>query len=282
MLGTLVTIRAGGKGQAIVKKALEDGFSAVAKVARLMSFHEESSDISRLNAQARDGTVTVHPWTFEVLQAALDFSRKSDGVFDVTVAPQLVEWDYLPGLHHPIEEMGNWRDIVLEENCGVRFRRRLLIDLGGIAKGFAVDRGIEAMMGAGASDGFINAGGDARVFGDRAEALYLRNPTCAGGVAGVITLRERAIATSSTQFTRQRFKGAPVSALLDGRTRSAGAKTASVTVAARSCIEADALTKVVFALGGKAKAILESAQAEAVVVERNGRSRWLSKRNAPD
>jgi thiamine biosynthesis lipoprotein len=68
---------------------VEAAFAAVAKVQRLMSFHDMDSDLARLNREAAAHTVTVHPWTFEVLAVALDVQHRSAGVFDIAVAPVL-------------------------------------------------------------------------------------------------------------------------------------------------------------------------------------------------
>jgi FAD:protein FMN transferase len=104
---------------------LEAAFGAIEKVHRLMSFYDSASDVSRINGAALRRNVTVNPWTWRVLKAAQRFARESDGVFDVTAAQR---------------SNGNWHDIVLEENCAVRFRRRVIVDLGGIAKGFECRR----------------------------------------------------------------------------------------------------------------------------------------------
>src|SRR5262245_8934787 len=97
-LGTFVEIAATGPSAASVHAAIDDAFAAVATVHRLMSFHETASDVSRLNRHAAVEAVRVHPWTYEVLQAALDLHRRSAGVFDVTVAPALQALGLLPQL----------------------------------------------------------------------------------------------------------------------------------------------------------------------------------------
>ncbi len=275
LLGTIVDIQARGPGK-ITETALEAGFAAITRIQRLMSFHESESDVSRLNREAWHGTVKVHPWTWRVLKAAQEFSRRSAGVFDITIAPSLAEWNYLPALDAQVDERARWRDVVLLSNGGVRFRRRLAIDLGGIAKGFAVDRAVEAMRGAGASAGLVNAGGDARAFGEGAEIVGLRHPADPFNSAGTIALRQCALATSATYFSRERRNGGWVSPLIDGCTRRAMEGSLSVTVTAPTCLVADALTKIVFALGSKAASLLKTYRADALLIERSGRARWLS------
>lgn len=275
LLGTFVDIQARGPGK-MSETALEAGFTAITRIQRLMSFHETESDVSRLNREAWRESVKVHPLTWRVLKAAQEFSRRSAGVFDITIAPSLAELNYLPTLDAPTEECAQWRDIVLLGNERVRFRRKLAIDLGGIAKGFAVDRAVEAMRRAGASAGLVNAGGDVRAFGEGSEILRLRHPADPFHSAGTIALRQRAMATSAIYFSRERRNGGWVSPLIDGRTRRALAGSLSVTVTAPTCLVADALTKIVFALRGKAASLLKTYRADALLIERSGRAYWLS------
>ena len=94
--------------------------------------------ISRMNRDACYKRVRVHPWTWRVLKSAQEFSRNTGGIFDITMAGQLVKWNYLPRYGTRFGR-GSWRDIILEATGHVRFRRPSLIDFGGIAKGFAVD-----------------------------------------------------------------------------------------------------------------------------------------------
>ena len=125
--------------------AIDAAFLAIAHVHRLMSFHDPESEVSRMNRDACYKRVRVHPWTWRVLKSAQEFSRNTNGIFDITMAGQLVKWNYLPAGYGARFGRGSWRDIILEATGHVRFRRPLLIDLGGIAKGFAVDRAVEIL-----------------------------------------------------------------------------------------------------------------------------------------
>src|SRR6476620_9615098 len=174
-LGTFVEITARGDNEAELHGAIDLAFDAIARVDRQMSFHEPASDISRINREACRRKVKVDSWTWRVLRAAQKLSDESDGLFDITVARKLMQWNYLPRRYRNVSE-GNWHDIILEKNYMVRFRRRVIVDLGGIAKGFAVDRAVEALIRAGVPSGVVNAGGDLRVFGLKSELVHLRRP----------------------------------------------------------------------------------------------------------
>lgn len=273
-LGTFVEITAQGDNEAKLHSAIDRAFNAIARVERQMSFHHSASDISRINREAFQRKVTVDPWTWRVLRSAQKLSDETAGIFDVTVARKLMQWEYLPRRYRNVSE-GNWCDIVLEKNCTVRFRRRVIVDLGGIAKGFAVDRAVETLKCAGVPSGVVNAGGDLRVFGWKSELVHLRHPAEPMRPAGAISLRERALATSGIYFTQKRRGRAVISSLLDGRTRRCSRKLISVSVAAPVCMIADALTKIVFVLGEKSAALLARYHADALLLEREGAPSWM-------
>src|SRR6266567_8441704 len=268
MLGTFVEIQAFGTNAVELEDAVEAAFLAIAHVQRFMSFHDPESDVSRMNRDACYKPVRVHPWTWRVLKSAQEFSRNTDGIFDITMAGQLVKWNYLPRYGARFGR-GSWRDIILEADGRVRFRRPLLIDFGGIAKGFAVDRAVEILKRKRVMAGIVNAGGDLRVFGSASQLVHLRHPKQPNRAAGAVRLRERAMATSGIYFARTNRRGC-VSPILDARTGRAACDLISVTVGAANCVTADALTKVVFALRGEAAPLLARYSADALLLEQDG------------
>lgn len=272
-LGTFVEITARGDDEAKLHSAIDRAFNAITRVDRQMSFHQSASDVSRINREAFQHKVSVDPWTWRVLRAAQKLSCESDGIFDITVARKLMQWKYLPRRYRNVSE-GNWRDIVLEKNCTVRFRQRVIVDLGGIAKGFAVDRAVEALKRAGVPSGVVNAGGDLRGFGLKSELVHLRRPAPMRP-AGAIKLCERALATSGIYFAQKRCGGAMVNSLLDGRSCRSSRKLISVSVAASACMIADALTKIAFVLREKSVPLLAQYHADALLLECDGAPLWM-------
>jgi thiamine biosynthesis lipoprotein len=273
MLGTFVEIQAFGANAAELESAIDAAFLAIAQVHRLMSFHDPESEVSRMNRDACYKRVRVHPWTWRVLKSAQEFSCNTDGIFDITVAGQLVKWNYLPRYGTRFGR-GSWRDIILEAAGHVRFRRPLLIDFGGIAKGFAVDRAVEILKRKRVIAGIVNAGGDLRVFGSASQLVHLRHPKQPNRVAGAVRLRERAIATSGIYFARTKNRRR-VSPILDARTGRAAPDFISVTVGGANCMTADALTKVVFALREEAAPLLARYSANALLLEQDGGPSWI-------
>jgi FAD:protein FMN transferase len=275
LLGTFVEITARGRDEGLLARAIEAGFAAIATVHRLMSFHDRSSDVSRMNRHAFPKGVNVHPWTWQVMKASKRFAEESHGTFDITVAPWLTKWNYLPRRGYQFSLTASSRDIFLRRNYEVFFRRGLIVDLGGIAKGFAVDRAVDALKENGIECGLVNAGGDLRTFGLESHLIHLRHPTDPTRLAGAVRLRERAMATSAICFERRRYRGKYVGPLLDGRTGQSSRDLISVSVAAAECMIADALTKIVFALREKAAGLLAQCQADALLLEREGAPSWM-------
>ena len=251
-LGTLVQIRVEGQGETVALRAIDAAFAEVAQIHRLMSFHDAGSDLARVHRARIGEQVSIDARTREVLACALRVAAASGGAFDPTVAARQVERGYLP---RPVSAFApdpgaNWHDIELLEDA-VILRKPLWLDLGGIAKGYAVDRAIDILIGAGAQQACVNAGGDLRLAGARAERVRVRDGNAV--VIAAVELADAAIATSTTAATSH----------LDGESGESIAEGASVAVVASTCMVADALTKVVLAKGVAAGAALACFAAQA-------------------
>jgi FAD:protein FMN transferase len=265
-LGTLVSIRVEGLPAAEAHSAIDSAFKEIVTVHHLMSFHEASSDVSRLNRHADRTPVAVHPWTRDVLEWSLRFSLISNGCFDISVGVELVNWLFLPPpsaeSHRPT---GTWRDIELRSDGKVRFHRPLWIDLGGIAKGYAVDRATDCLRAHGAVLSVVNAGGDICVSGVRSERIALDSEPDALRTKSVpvIELKDGSIAGSSGHYQRCWRRGRLCGPHVDGARRTPAATDRFVAVIAEQCVVADALTKVVMAKGTACTALLQQFGASA-------------------
>ena len=272
LLGTFVEIAVSGASPEEMDAAVDAAFEAITTVHRLMSFHNDESDVSRLNREASAGLVGVHPWTFEVLAAALDLHRKSEGVFDVAVAPVLQDLGLLPRHDNeaPVRSSGVGEPFAIRSDGWVAFRdRRVRIDLGGIAKGYAVDRAVAALRDRGIAQGIVNAGGDLAVFGPQPETIHVRDPRDPARVICGVDLTNAALATSSGRFDPMAGRAPTASAVIDPRT-AAPVSLLGATVRAPTCMLADALTKIVMATGEAAAPLLASCGASALFVSDDG------------
>lgn len=271
LLGTFVEIEIDAAARA--DAAIEAAFADVAEVHRLMSFHEPDSDIGRLNREAHVRPVVVHDWTYQVLENAIELNRRSCGVFDVAVAPILQAKGLLPCFdqHAPTAGAPSMEGIELLAGRAVRFRDPAIrIDLGGIAKGFAVDRARDALGRFGIASGIVNAGGDLLVFGSEPQTIHVRDPRDPRRLICSIALGNEALASSARKFDPMRSAGTDDTAVVHPATGDPATLFAGVTVRAPSCMTADALTKVVMILGTDAGELLTHYAAGALLVAPDG------------
>jgi thiamine biosynthesis lipoprotein len=249
-LGTLVEISVVAAQPELANAGFSAAFAAVARLHRLMSFHDPASDVSRLNRARPGELVALDPATCEVLRLAAQVAQLSDRAFDIACAPRLVEWQLLPAPQARAHTFIPGSDLLaLEGEACVRKRAPGWIDLGGIAKGYAVDQAVAALQGAGIGSGCVNAGGDLRAFGPAGFPVAVRSPRAPGLAAAQVMLCDEAMATSGSYFSARLRQGQAVSALVDPRTGDPLTARRSASVCAPHCVVADALTKVVLATG---------------------------------
>lgn len=276
LLGTFVEIAVAGAPPSALEAAVDVAFEAVTTVHRLMSFHEPGSDVSGLNRDAATKPVAVHPWTYRVLETALDLHRRSDGVFDVAIARAAQELGWLPRdaedrAFSASSVPGGSDSIELLSACHVRFHDAgTRIDLGGIAKGFAVDRAIDVLRDHGVPRGLVNAGGDLAVYGPNAQAVHIRDPRDPRRIMCRLDVRDEALASTGCRFDPVQADAPSAPAVLDPRTREQVPTIAGATVRAPSCMIADALAKVVVIAGEASLAQLRQYGASALFVSVTG------------
>lgn len=274
LLGTLVEISASGADERQTQAAIARAFADIDLVQSLMSFHDEKSDVSRINREAFFSDVQVDTHTYRVLRAARFLAEASNGVFDITIAAHLATLGFLPASQADVNQSagGSWRDVVLLADNRVRLRSKVNIDLSGIAKGYAVDLASKALREAGMTAGRVNAGGDLRVFGEAAQCVYVRDPSAHTHIIPLLQLASGAAATSAGYYRERLHQGRMVTPIIHPHSGAACASGLSVTVLAKDCMTADALTKVVYANPRGAAAVLQSYKARALIVEHDAAS----------
>lgn len=265
-LGTLVDVRVSGAPQPVLAAGMAAAFAAIEQVHRLMTFHSPDSDLSRLNRQAARESVEVHAWTWQVLFAARSLWEHTGGLFDCSVAPTLVRAGFLPRTDGAADARARMGDVHLESRNKVRFGQSLMLDLGGIAKGFAVDRAVDSLQAAGVPQGVVNAGGDLRVFGKNPEPVHVRSPECSGEFLRLGVFTESAVATSAAYFAGHKASDRWVTPIVDPANGGTIDNHRSATVIAPECLYADALTKPVLLSGMATAAFLQPFSARAVVL----------------
>lgn len=253
LLGTYVEVTAVGGERGELVRAAGAALDAVAAIGQRLSFHDPGSLLSRLMRQAHHRPVEVDGATLRLLRRTLRWARRTGGSFDpVRAASRLVAAGLLPApLGTPLPDpRATFADVELDAAGRVRFRRPLWLDLGGIAKGFAVDRAVAALRRAGVRSGCVNAGGDLRVFGERRIRVGLRDGDRGDRLVAFVELAAAALASSSACFSRRTaitgIDSAPtaVSHLVDTLGGGFFVAPRGASAVAPSCLAAEVLAKM--------------------------------------
>ena len=243
LLGTFVEISA---QQDNAEKAIDLAFYAIERVQRLMSFHDQHSELSTINRASHLRPISIDPWTSQIIRIAQDIHQHSDGLFNCGIGHRLVAAGLLPrNIDISIHGFGGIEDLRFIDEDRVRSTLPLCLDLGGIAKGFAVDRAVQALISSGVECGCVNAGGDMRIFGKKAQAVHIRNPQAPSNVIEIGSLTNGAIATSGFYFlNRDKSLNHIINPLASNDSVIDTAFSESFSIVANECVYADALTKV--------------------------------------
>lgn len=236
-----------------------------------LSIYNPDSEISRINAGAGMKPVAISGHAMKVLGTASAYGDLSGGVFDVTILPVLSLWGFGPGARKRSDasfdapgavelaaalDLVDYKLLVLEENTARLGKSGMKLDLGGIAKGYAVDVCYENLLGMGYSNLLVNIGGNIRCAGsprgDRPWQVGVRNPMAAGGGKLIGVLRLTGGLATATSGNYERFitiKGRKYCHIIDPRTGRPAEGMAGVTVICTNATEADALSTTLFLLG---------------------------------
>jgi thiamine biosynthesis lipoprotein len=247
------------------EQVLEDAFLAIEKVQSLMSFHNPKSELSQINAKSYLEPIGIHRWTSEVLSTAKEIYHHSQGVFNCGVGHHLVEAGILPR-HSKLNNypFGGIEDLEFLESTSVCSKLPLCLDLGGIAKGYAVDKAVEVLISKNIQTGLVNAGGDMRVFGDHAQDIQIRDPSNPHELIQIGSIKASAIATSSLYFATRDIHSK--SFIVNPFNHEHIEFSESYSVVASECVYADALTKVVSISGNTQHPCLSHFSAQAIKI----------------
>jgi thiamine biosynthesis lipoprotein len=264
--------------------AIDAVMASMRYIDDLMSHYKPESQLSRINAHAAEGPVVVDPELFEVIRQSIHYSEITEGAFDITYASVGYLYDYRNRIRPTESEIRaalpgvNYRHLILDPaHHSVRFARPgMRIDLGGIAKGYAVDRGIGILRQRGVEHAIVTAGGDSRIIGDRRGRPWvvgIRHPDDPNRVVTRIPLVDSAISTSGDYERFFDEDGVRYHHIIDPHTGHSASKVRSATILGPTAIQTDGLSKTAFVLGAdKALEILERIpDIDAVFVTPDGR-----------
>ena len=265
IMGTVVSINCVAKNEGVGRAAIAAAFEELDRIDELMSDFKPESELSVVNREAFKIPVAVGDELFAILEKAVAYSELSGGAFDVTVGPIVDLWRKAgdEGRKPSAEEIAwakaktGYDKLVLDKKRKtVRFAYNgMRIDLGGIAKGYAIDRAVEAMKRAGAVGGLVDVGGDIRCFGKPAEkakwVIALQDPGSEEGILFALALGDMSVATSGDYRRFVVVDGERHSHIMNPAVGDSVKDFASVTVIAKKAIDADALATTVSVVGTK-------------------------------
>jgi len=242
------------------EEALSQAERTLRAVEARMSDWLADSEVSRFNAASAGEEVPLSPYTLEVLRTAREASMQTDGAFDVTCGPVIQLWKQagqrgaapteteLAGARR----MSKWDLIELRDTGAIKRSASASVDLGGIAKGYAIDRAAEALQRAGVAGGLVDIGGDLVCFGQQPDgqawSVDVRNPFGSGPLAQ-LHIRGAAVATSGNYARYAEIGGKRYSHIVDPRTGQPTKITQSVTVVAPAATTADIWATALSVLG---------------------------------
>jgi len=254
----------GARDPAAARAAIDRAFDEVARLESLLSEWRPTSEISRVNAAAGGAPVHVGPELLACVKASLDVARWSEGAFDISWASLRGLWDFSRDSAHipPTREavraklpLWNWRNIVVDEAASTIALREtgMAIGLGGVAKGYALDRVAEILVGAGFPDFVVFGGGQVLVGGKRGGRGWrvgIQHPRSPERYFAFVEVEGPAsISTSGDYEHSWEHEGRRYHHILDPRTGFPSERSASVTVISPTALWADAVDTAVFILG---------------------------------
>ncbi|HKD53681.1 MAG TPA: FAD:protein FMN transferase [Steroidobacteraceae bacterium] len=242
--------------------AIDAVMAELRRIDNLMSHYKPESQLSQINAYANERPVQVDKELFDLIKLSTHFSQITEGAFDITYASVGYLYNYPKHIHPTDAQIKqalpavNWRNMLLdEEHHTVRFEHPgMRIDLGGIGKGYAVDRGIDILKTRGVTRALVTAGGDSRIIGDRFGRPWLvaiRHPDNPNKVVTRIPLSDSAVSTSGDYERFFDENGVRYHHIIDPRTGHSASKVRSATILGPTATQTDGMSKTAFVLGAE-------------------------------
>lgn len=282
-MGTSIRVELWAEDAGRAEAACAAVMAEMHRIDRSYSPHRADSELSRINRDAGSGAVPVSDETLRLLKQAQTFSLLSDGAFDITYASAGQHYDYRAGIAPDAATLARartsigYRHLQIDaEAKTVRFALPgMRIDLGGFAKGHAVDNATALLRQRGIAHATVAAGGDSRVIGDRRGrpwTIGIRDPRRAGQVVAVVPLEDVAISTSGDYERFFERDGMRCHHLIDPATGRSATGVRSATILADDGLTAEGLSKSVFVLGAERGLALVEAMTgvDAVVIDARG------------
>lgn len=265
VMGTFAEFAVVHRDQRYAEAAIDAAIAELRRVDRTMTCFSDASDVGRANLAAIHGPVALSKQTARVLEESLLWAEASEGAFDPCLGKAVHLWDvghrHIPPAAAQIRQLAG-RDLYKALELGTRRGEPVVVfrdpdvalDLGGIAKGFGVDRAAEALRSYGILNGLVNVGGDLFALGYSEDGdawkIGICDPDDPAGIVATVEASDCAVATSGDYLQYFDYGGRRYHHMLDPRTgEPKRSDFRSVTVMAESCMAADAAGTTVFGMG---------------------------------
>jgi thiamine biosynthesis lipoprotein len=282
IMDTVVTITVVADSSERAESAIDAAFDEIHRLEVLLSFWTDDSEIAAIYHSAGKRPVKVSPETLDIIAKSIYISEKTGGAFDPTVGPLMRLWDFkekkMPTDEEIEEKVGlvDYRQMETDRENSTAFLKvkGMSFDTGGIAKGYAVDKAVEALRKEGIESGLVAIAGDIRGFGPRTWNIGIRDPRANGekdGVMATIKLKDKAISTSG-DYERFFIKdGVRYHHLLNPNTGLPARGTWSASVIANEAVLTDGLATGVFVMGPeKGLKLLNELGIDGIIVANGG------------
>jgi thiamine biosynthesis lipoprotein len=284
MMGTEISVRLWHDDPLQGQRLVEQVFAEAKRIDLLMSTYIDDSRISDINRRAADEPVVAGDELFRLIQRSLDISVLTRGAFDITYESVGQHYDFR-NRQRPDQEtvdvsrlLIDYRLVTLDQSSAtVAFEAQgVRINLGGIAKGYVVERGVDILRIAGVQNGIVSAGGDSRLLGDRRGQPWMvgiRDPRIDGAVAMTLPLADEAISTSGDYERYFEEDGVRYHHIISPSTGDPASGVHSATVLGPDAVLTDALSTSVFVMGVDEglRLIATLPDYESVVIDDQGR-----------
>ncbi len=284
IMGTQIHVEVYHEDEAAARAAIAAVMAEMWRVNDSMSPFLESSELSRLNRDGAKDAVEVSPELYRLIQRSVEFSRITNGAFDVTFGSAGRYYDYRKSVRPDSATLEDvlpaidYRHIEFAPNNAIHYRHEgVYIDLGGIAKGYAVDRGIDILLARGITEGMVGAGGDSRIIGDRHGKPWtvgVKDPRKPGAMAVLLPLADTAVSTSGDYERYFEQDGVRYHHIIDPTTGDSARAVRSVTILGPEATMTDALSTSVFVMGiEKGLALINSKfpGVDAIIIDGEGK-----------
>jgi FAD:protein FMN transferase len=262
IMGTRIRVELSAADATKGTAAIDAVMAEMRRIDALMSHYKPESELSQINLRAATEPVTVDRELFDLLKLSLHFSEITDGAFDITYAGVGRLYDYRLHIKPTEAEIQaalpsvNWRNLILDpDKLTVKFARPgMRIDVGGIGKGYAVDRCIDILQGMGFHHALVTAGGDSRIIGDRDGrpwVIGIRHPDDPNKIVTRLPLADTAMSTSGDYYRYFDDNGVRYHHIIDPHTGHSASRVRSATILGPTATETDGLSKTAFVLGAE-------------------------------